>query len=219
MKPLSLKAIAGLCAASSAAVVLSTGMAAMAQNGPPPGPRGGRAGPQPAAQHRGDEHAEHTKRLHDLLQITPAQDQSFNSWVAAMRPLARPERDGQRRPPGAGPGRGAGPERGPRPGEDFRNMTTPQRIDARLAMMDKRDAEMRTRANATKAFYNSLSPAQQKAMDSLPPMGRMGMHGHGGRHGEHGGPGGGRGGRGEGGGFGPPRGFGEPHGPGGPPPQ
>ena len=218
MKPLSLKTIAGLCAASSAAVVLGAGMAAMAQNGPPPGPRAGRAGPPPAFQHRGDEQAEHAKHLHDLLQITPAQEQSFNSWVAAMKPPARPEGDGRRGPPGAGPGRGAGPERGPRPGEDFRNMTTPQRIDARLAMMDKRDAEMRTRAAATKAFYNGLSPAQQKAMDSLPPMGRMGMHGRGGRGGERGGPGGGRG-PGEGGGFGPQRGFGEPHGPGGPPPQ
>ena len=96
-------------------------------------------------------------------------------------------------------------------------MTTPQRIDARLAMMERRDAEMRARANATKAFYNGLTPAQQKAMDSLPPMGPMSMHGHGGRHGEHGGPGGGRGPGGDG--FGPQRGFGEPHGPGGPPPQ
>ena len=217
MKPLSLKMIAGLSAASSVAVVLCTGMAAMAQNGPPPAPRGGRAGAPPPFQRRGDEQAEQTKRLHDLLQITPTQEQSFNTWVAAMKPPARPERDGWRGPPGASPGRRPGPERGPHPGEDFSAMTTPQRIDAKLAMMDKRDAEMRARAIATKAFYIGLSLAQQKAMDSLPPMGRMGMHGHGERLGRPGGPGGERGPR-DGGGFGPRRGFGEPHGPGGPPP-
>lgn len=213
MKPLSLKTIASLCAASSAAVIAFTGVAAMAQPAPPPGAHGARGGPPPAEHRRDGDGAEHAKRLHDLLQITPAQEASFKTWLEAMKPPAHPERPGLAAR-GERAGRGPGPGPAGRPGEDFRNMTTPQRIDARLAMMDKRDAEMRARANATKAFYNSLSPAQQKAMDSLPPMGR---HGHGDRGGKHGGPGGLRGhGGGE---FGPQRGFGEPRGPGGPPPQ
>ncbi len=65
-------------------------------------------------------------------------------------------------------------------------MTTPQRLDQRLALMDRRMAEFRRRAEATKAFYAALSPQQQQVFDAL---GRLhGMHGgwgdkgHGGMH-------------------------------------
>jgi Spy/CpxP family protein refolding chaperone len=169
MKPLSLKTVAGLCAAASVAVVAC---AAVAQDGPPsgdgPGPRGG---------FRGEDPAQRAQQLHDLLQITPAQEPSFRAWQAALQPKGRPER----------------------PGREMRDMTTPQRLDMALAEQTERDAELRTHVIATKAFYNGLTPAQQKTMDTLPPQGLLAMEGGGGRFGGRGGPGGRRGQGGNGG--------------------
>ena len=76
MQPLSLKAIAALCAAGS---VLSISAVAVAQDGPPGGPgwagphaarHGDREGPGRGPGFRHGDPAARTKRLHDLLQIT-----------------------------------------------------------------------------------------------------------------------------------------------------
>lgn len=89
MKTLSLKTIAGLCAAAS---VLSIGAVAIAQDGQGPGPRGGRG-----AAMRNMDPAERGQRLHDELQITAAQEAAFQTWQAAMQPPAeRPDRQALR---------------------------------------------------------------------------------------------------------------------------
>lgn len=188
MKTLSLKTIAGLCCAAS---VLSISAVAIAQDGGPPqrGP-GGRG-----AAMRNMDPAQRAQRLHDELQITPAQEAAFQTWQAAMQPPAeRPERP------------------------DRAGLTTPQRLDQELAMAAQRQAQMKVRADATKRFYNQLTAAQRTTMDSLPPLvladGGPGGRGPGGqpRDGMGRGPGGrrgpgGGGPRGGDGGFGPTQSF------------
>jgi len=186
MKPLSMKTIAGLCAAAS---VLTISAGAFAQNGPPRLHTNDSGRPMAdrmaMMQERG---AEHSKRLHAILQITPGQEPAFQAWQAALKPAARP---GQR------PNR-PGPGAAPRAAQE--KLTTPQRLDRQLARLDERQSHVRARAEATKRFYNQLSPSQKTAMDNLPPrmlamggprggrgMGGPGMRGPGGRgHGEGG---------------------------------
>jgi len=69
-------------------------------------------------------------------------------------------------------------------------LTTPQRMELMDKRMAERQAQMKQRSDAVKAFYAQLTPEQQKTFDSRPmrggPGGPGGMHG-GGHH--HGGPG------------------------------
>jgi hypothetical protein len=88
----------------------------------------------------------------------------------------------------------------PPPGPPPESLTTPQRLDRQVA-------ELTARVNATKRFYNQLTPEQRQVFDNLPPQ--VAMNGPG-RDGP-GGPGG-RGGRGAG--RGGPQGPGGPGGPG-----
>ena len=105
----------------------------------------------------------HDKRMADLkkeLQITPAQEGAWNQFATAMRPPAsmpqRPDREAMAR------------------------MTTPERIDQMQAMHKQRQAEMDRHAEATKAFYASLTPEQKKKFDAHTAQ-AMGRH-HGGGH-------------------------------------
>jgi len=99
--------------------------------------------------------------LKQVLQITPAQEGAWDTWIASRRPPANLER--------------------PRPGE-FAQLTTPERIDRLRALRAQRIAEMDRRGDATKAFYAALTPSQQKAFDALAAMrmGRFGGHHRGG---------------------------------------
>lgn len=45
-------------------------------------------------------------------------------------------------------------------------LTTPERIDKMRALRTQRDAEMDKRADATKAFYATLTPEQKKVFDA-----------------------------------------------------
>jgi hypothetical protein len=45
-------------------------------------------------------------------------------------------------------------------------LTTPERIDKMMAMKAARDAQINSRMTATKTFYVSLSPQQQKVFDT-----------------------------------------------------
>ena len=139
--------------------------ASLAQQPPPaaaPGqPRDGRGewrrpDPEAMAARRAD-------HLRAALQLRPDQEPALNAFLAASQPAARPT-----------PG-----DRGAMAG-----MTTPQRLDAQRARMTERLARFDQRAAATKKFYAQLSPAQQKAFDTLAPRGPG--KGMGGRHGGHG---------------------------------
>ncbi len=114
--------------------------------------------------------ARHDQRLAELkkdLQLTPAQEAAWTQFTNAMRPPAtmpqRPDREAMTR------------------------LTTPERIDQMQALHKQRQAEMDRRAEATKAFYASLTPDQKKKFDAQTARHMGGRH-HGGQGG-HGGPG------------------------------
>jgi protein CpxP len=198
MKPLSLKAVAVLCAAASAATIA---FAAMAQDGPPPsgGPGGQFAQGRGSGGRLGGDPAQRMQQLHDSLQITSAQEPAFQAWQAALKPAGMAAR------PGA-----------------MRRMTTPQRLDEALNEQTARDGELKARVAATKSFYNQLTATQRQTMDGLPPQELLAIEamgpggGRGGLAGR-GGPGGRRGGGG--GNFDPNGGFGGPQNFGGTPAQ
>jgi protein CpxP len=196
MKPLSLKAVAVLCASAAAATIAC---AAMAQNGPPPGGPGGQF-----AQGRGGgrlggagDPAQRMQQLYDSLQLSAGQEPAYQAWQAALQPSGPMAR------PGA-----------------LRRMTTPQRLDEALAEQAKREGELKARVAATKVFYNQLSATQRQTLDGLPPQELLALEamGPGGGRGGPGGRGGRRGGGGPGG-LDPNGGFGGPQSFGGPPPQ
>ena len=158
-----------------ATLVAGFGAIASAQTPPPGGPGGpGMGGPGMHHQHGGDHQMgrfdparmqEHMARreamLKQKLQITPAQEPAFNAFAAAMRPPANWKR----------------PDRG-----ELQKLPTPERIDRMRALRAERNAMMDKRADATKAFYATLTPYQKGAFDSIAMHGG-GHRGHGGGHG------------------------------------
>jgi hypothetical protein len=49
---------------------------------------------------------------------------------------------------------------------EMEKLTTPERIDKMMAMKATRDAQINLRMIATKTFYASLNPQQQKVFDT-----------------------------------------------------
>lgn len=105
-------------------------------------------GTRPDLQQRQQRGAEHrAQRLADLkaeLKITSAQEGAWNAYTESM--------------PRPGPGNRA--QR-----EDWKNLTTPERIDRHQQHMAEREARMKQHGDATKAFYAQLSPEQQATFD------------------------------------------------------
>ena len=145
------------------------GLAAGAQTPPPaapvPGPGATLAPGNPGMmqqhmqQYRQQRRTQREAALKQILQITPAQEGAWNTWIASRQPSARPR---------------------PNPAE-WTQLTTPERIDRMRQLRTARIAEMDQRGDATKAFYSALTPPQQKAFDALTAQ-RMGR-GEGGGHG------------------------------------
>ena len=142
-----------------------------AQTAPAHPHQAGRPALDPAAMH-----AQHMERVKPLLQLTAAQEGAWKKYVEATRPAER---------------------KGPRMDrEAWSKLTTPQRIEQAQTLRKERNAVAEQRENATKTFYASLNPAQQKAFDVAMPLrghGKgPGMHrgGHrpGGSHHGHGMP-------------------------------
>jgi protein CpxP len=113
--------------------------------------------------------------MHDgegRIGITAAQKAAWTTFTTATAPPAGPM--AQR----------------PKP-EDMAKLTTPERIDKMKAMRMEHHAvmslEMDKRADATKVFYATLTPEQQKVFDEK-AMRRD--HGKGGKHGDLNGKGG-----------------------------
>ena len=126
---------------------------------------------EPAARtapaHGPRDHAAHEKRMAEkaqkfqaALQLTEAQQADWTRYREAVKPV-RPAKHLDR--------------------ESFAKLTTPQRIDHMQQKRAERNAQADRRAEATKAFYATLSPAQQKTFDA-----QTLRHGHGKRHGPHG---------------------------------
>ncbi|QXZ08742.1 Spy/CpxP family protein refolding chaperone [Comamonas sp. Y33R10-2] len=110
---------------------------------------------------RGGDRMEHMqKRMAKLkadLKLTSAQESAWTTYTNAIKPAERPAR-GDR--------------------EAFAKLSTPERIDKMREMRAKRNAQMDSRADATKAFYAQLNAEQQKTFDSA----SLRMHK---RHGDH----------------------------------
>jgi hypothetical protein len=96
------------------------------------------------------------------LQLSPAQEGAWNSYIAALKPSGSFQRHDR---------------------AEFRRLSTPERIDRMRAWREQRNAEMNRRGDATKSFYAALNPQQQKIFDDA--TSRRGARHHGGRGGHH----------------------------------
>lgn len=110
---------------------------------------------------RMEQRAKHLAGLKAKLNLTAQQDTAWNAFTATRQGPMRPMGDRQAMQ------------------AEFAKMTTPQRMDKMLEMSEMRRAKMVERAQATKAFYAQLTPAQQAVFDAEAKfMGR----GHEGQH-------------------------------------
>ncbi|ATC33694.1 hypothetical protein CA606_15875 [Caulobacter vibrioides] len=109
------------------------------------------------------------QRLRDVLQLRPDQDGALKAFVAATTPKIEIKRDVVKK------------EKGDKNDGDKMEWTerAPMTTLERLDRMTKAADAMKTRAEATRAFYTALTPSQQKTFDVL-GMGEDGM-GEGGR--------------------------------------
>jgi len=94
--------------------------------------------------------AEHrAKRLQELkvfLQLQSNQEADWSTFSAALQsPMNRPV---------------------PMNPAEMKKLTTPERIDKMMTMKAARDAQINSRMTATKTFYASLNPQQQKVFDA-----------------------------------------------------
>jgi len=105
--------------------------------------------------------ARHLAEFKQKLQLSPAQEGAWNSYVAALKPTPR-----QR------------PDRA-----EFAKLSTPERIDRMRAHRAARMAEMDKRGEATKSFYSVLSADQKKLFDDT--TARRGLGGRDCHHGRH----------------------------------
>lgn len=113
--------------------------------------------------------AAHMAELKAKLNLNGAQENAWAQFVAAMQP---PADAGMR----------MGRENRQKMHEEWKTLTTPQRIDRMTAMKAERDAQTRKRTDATLAFYIALLPEQQQTFDANTlRMGGMSSH-----HGERG---------------------------------
>ena len=125
--------------------------------------------------------AERQAQLKAALKLAPEQEAGWNAFVARTAPE---------------------PHMGGKDGaqhEDWSKLTTPERLDKMQARHAERSEHMAKRIDATKSFYATLTPEQQKTFDSQSMRGfqRAGMQ-HGGEHemGKHGHKHGGKDGKG-----------------------
>lgn len=146
---------------ASAALILSLAGAAQAADAPPPpkverkvvimgGPGGPEGGPgmmggMGGMRMREMDPAKHAQHLRDVLQLRPDQEAALQAFIAATAPPK---------------------DMPPMPDMD-KPMTTPERMDFMLSMLDRHRAELAKHVAAVKAFYAQLSPSQQKAFDAL----------------------------------------------------
>jgi len=131
--------------------------AAEASPVPQAGPQGPRMRGHHAErfEHMEQMRARHLASLKEKLKLEPSQEGAWNTFAAAQEP----------------PARAAGQP--PFDRAEFAKLTTPQRLDRMQALQAERTAMFAKRADATRSFYSTLSPAQQKTFDaeSMPRFG------------------------------------------------
>lgn len=99
---------------------------------------------------------ERLQRLHQELALTANQEAAWRIWAEKMQ-AAKQDRKAAR------------PDL-----EALRQMTAIQRLEKLLAFGAARQAAMAEMLAATRSFYASLSPGQQKIFDDLAPFGARG---------------------------------------------
>ena len=146
----------------SAALLITSSIHLTGLAQPANSPQGGRPmmGSAQMESHREARHQKHLNELKSALQLDSTQESAWHAFSAEMKaPVKRPTR-----PQAA----------------EMEKMTTPERIDKMMAFKSERDAEMNKRITATKTFYASLNPAQQKVFDAhthkFMKQGPMGHH-------------------------------------------
>jgi hypothetical protein len=161
--------------------LIAAPLAAQAPEAAPPPPAAGdhpRFDPARFQQMMAERRARRADDLAIVLALKPAQRPALDQWLGAMEPPFGPRGHG---PDDKGPGeRGAGSEaKAP--------MTTTERLDRDQAKLDERQQRARTAIDATRRFYATLDPQQQKVFDALSRL----RHdhdgpgfGHGGHHGD-----------------------------------
>jgi Spy/CpxP family protein refolding chaperone len=142
MLKLKTRILAGIAAVSISAVTV----AAFAQVPPPGGPHGRAPSAEQIAKFE-QMRARHQAQLHDKLKISASQEAAWKLFLdktkpAPFDPAARPSK------------------------EEFAKLSTPERLDKKLEFMRKREAFAEQRVAATKEFYATLSPEQQKTFDA-----------------------------------------------------
>lgn len=142
MKPIRTSLIA-------AGLALALGSTAFAQPGPMAGTGMPQARPEQMREHMRERSTErHTRHLTELkakLKLDAGQESAWKTFADAMQPPAAP------------------PVRFDRAAME--KLTTPERIDQMQALHAQREADMKKRGDATKAFYAGLNTEQKKTFD------------------------------------------------------
>jgi len=110
-----------------------------------------------SAEHEKDGAArfdKHMAKLHDALKLTTAQEAAWTDFSNKMKPVNM-----------GNPGH-----------QDWKDLSTPDRLDKILANMKSHEKELAEHAATVRTFYGALAPDQQKVFDH-----RFQAYGH--RHG------------------------------------
>lgn len=95
---------------------------------------------------RAERHQKYLNEMKVYLQLQAHQETAWLAFSGAMKtPMKRPA---------------------PIITSELEKMTTPERIDKMMALKAERDTEMTNRMIASKTFYGSLTPTQQKVFDT-----------------------------------------------------
>lgn len=97
----------------------------------------------------GDRQAAHLAGLKEKLKLTVQQEAAWNTFAGAAQP-GSPRQDMGRKAMR----------------DAYEKLSTPERLDRMLAMAEKRHARLAERAETIKAFYQHLTPEQQKVFDA-----------------------------------------------------
>jgi Spy/CpxP family protein refolding chaperone len=124
-----------------ATLLAASSAIALAQT-PAPAPIG--EAPTKMQQRMAERHDQRMTKLKDQLKITQAQEAAWTAFTTSMQPPVEARRMNR---------------------DEFKNLTTPQRIDLMQERSAEREAWMKQRSETVKTFYAQLSPEQQKTFD------------------------------------------------------
>ncbi|HEY2048473.1 MAG TPA: Spy/CpxP family protein refolding chaperone [Caulobacteraceae bacterium] len=133
-----------LAVAGVAVPALVFGAAAFAQPASPPQP--GQYGLPPSPQQMAGQFRKN-------LELRPDQESALQDFVRAITPPSDYQRKMYEQQ------------------QEMRSMNTPQRLDAMVSQMDDMRQQMLSRVQATKAFYNQLTPEQKRKFDQMGAQG------------------------------------------------